>query len=178
MRKFLFLFSALAFIGCNSEDKAKVQSVTSKNDSTNNVTYPYEISYSSKFEMGDPQQSKKILELWKDFDNGNLDNLKDYFADSVQMFLSDGSMMHNVRDSIIAAVNAYRNMFSAVNSQVDAIIPVRSTDKGENWVCVWGKEVHTMKGKVDSVDLQETWRFNKDGKVDFMLQYSRPYPKK
>jgi hypothetical protein len=30
-----------------------------------------------------------------------------------------------------------------------------------------------MNGKVDSVSIQETWRFNKAGKVDFMFQAIR-----
>jgi hypothetical protein len=48
------------------------------------------------------------------------------------------------------------------------------TDKDENWVAIWGSEIQTdMKGKVDTVSLQETWRFNKAGKVDFMFQAER-----
>jgi hypothetical protein len=35
-------------------------------------------------------------------------------------------------------------------------------------------ETTTAKnGKVDSVDLQETWRLNKDGKVNLLFQFSR-----
>ena len=55
-----------------------------------------------------------------------------------------------------------------------AIFPVKSTDKNEDWVCIWGTEVNTdKKGKTDSVHLQETWRFNKDGKIDLLYQHSR-----
>jgi hypothetical protein len=69
-------------------------------------------------------------------------------------------------------------MFSAVSSRVDAVFPTKSTDKGENWVCVWGMETHTMNGKTDSTNLHEVWRFNKDGKVDLMMQYERSATKK
>jgi len=57
---------------------------------------------------------------------------------------------------------------------VEAVFAVKSTDQNENWVAVWGSEIMTdMKGKVDTVSLQETWRFNKAGKVDFMFQAKR-----
>ncbi|HLG39724.1 MAG TPA: hypothetical protein VI461_08645, partial [Chitinophagaceae bacterium] len=57
---------------------------------------------------------------------------------------------------------------------VDAVFAVKSTDKDENWVTIWGTEIQTdMKGKVDTVSLQETWRFNKAGKVDLMFQAAR-----
>lgn len=178
MKKIFFLLTAVAFVSCNSNNDAKVESMNTSEDSTGNVTYPYEIGYSSKFEIGDAQQSKMILELWKDFDSGDVSKHKEYFADSIQMLFPDGSSMNNVRDSIIAETNRYRAMYSSVTSRVDAVLPVKSTDKGENWVCVWGKEIHTLNGKTDSTDLQETWRFNKEGKIDFMMQYARSAPKK
>ena len=119
-----------------------------------------------------------ILELWKDFDNGDVSRHKDYFADSVQMLFPDGSSMHDIKDSIIAATNSYRSTYSSVTSRVDAVLSTKSIDKEENWVCVWGKEIHTMQGKTDSTDLHEAWRFNKNGKIDFMMQYARSAPKK
>jgi hypothetical protein len=49
-----------------------------------------------------------------------------------------------------------------------------STDKKENWVLVWAKEINTSAGgKKDTVELMETWRINKDGKADMLLQYDR-----
>jgi hypothetical protein len=83
-------------------------------------------------------------------------------------------MMHASRDSALAAAQKMRNNFASAVSSVDAIMAVKSTDKNENWAIIWGKEVDTdKKGKVDSTYLQETWRFNKDGKTDLMFQYKQ-----
>ena len=50
--------------------------------------------------------------------------------------------------------------------------PLKSTDKSENWVSVWFTEHRTNEaGKKDSSYFQETWRLNKDGKVDRFYQY-------
>ena len=88
------------------------------------------------------------------------------------MHFADGTMMHNVRDSVLAGGQQYRNTFTSSVTSVDAVMSVKSTDKNENWALVWGKEIDTdKKGKVDSFYLQETWRFNKDGKADLMYQF-------
>ncbi len=175
MKKFLIVAFLGLLAACNSNEPAKVDSMKSGSDSatTNqDVTYPYQIQYSSKFEIGDPQQAKMILDVWKDWDNGNLANHKENFADSLEMHFADGSMMHSSRDSVLATGQSYRNMYASSVSRVDAVVPLKSIDKNENWVCVWGMETDTdKKGKVDSFYLQETWRFNKAGKTDLLYQF-------
>ena len=181
MKKIFFFLVTAALVACNAgDDKAKVESMTAT-DSTKNetvaVNYPYNIEYSSSFEIGDPKQAQTLLSIWKDWDNGNLANGRDNFADSVEMHFADGGMVHAGKDSVLAAGQRYRDMFSKVVSSVSAVLPLKSTDKNENWVTVWGKEIDTHKdGKVDSFYLQETWRFNKDGKANLVYQYMQKSP--
>ncbi|HEX3078965.1 MAG TPA: hypothetical protein VHQ04_00820 [Puia sp.] len=177
---FAFLF---ILVSCNSNQPAQTEAAKPASDSVvvQNINSPYPIQYSSKFVMGNPKYAENVLTLWKDYDNGTLSAHKDLFADSVQAMLGNGAMMHASRDSIIAGVQSHRNMLSSAVDRVDAVTSLRSTDKNEDWVLIWGTEIDTYKnGKVDSVDLQETWRINKDGKADMLLQYMRPYahPKK
>jgi hypothetical protein len=64
-------------------------------------------------------------------------------------------------------------MYAKVQSSVAVFIPLKATDKNENWVTIWGKEVNTdKKGKMDSTELQETWRLNSNGKIDLLYQYA------
>jgi hypothetical protein len=140
-------------------------------------TYPYSPSYTSKFAIGDPTHAKTILDLQKVWDNNNLDNAKQFFADSVMLLTSDGNMMSGSADSIIAATKPYRNSLGTVNSKVHAWVPLRATDAKENWVLVWYTEYRKNdKGKTDSVEYQETWRLNSNGKPDMMMQYERKSP--
>ena len=180
MKKILILASAAVFAACNSgNDKAKVESMGTGSDSTSastptmaDINSPYTIGYSSKFTMGDAKNAEAILTLWKDWDNGNLAAHKDLFADSVELHFADGSMLHASRDSVIAAAQKFRSTLTSSVSSVDAVTAMKSTDKNENWALIWGKEVDTdKKGKVDSFYLQETWRFNKDGKTDLLYQF-------
>jgi hypothetical protein len=132
------------------------------------------VGYSSKFIPGDPKNAETVLSLWKDWDAGNLSAHKDEFADSVEMHFAEGFVLHTTRDSAASAAQSVRNTIATSVSSVDAVMAVKSTDKNENWALIWGKEIDTFKdGKIDSFYLQETWRFNKDGKADMLLQYKQ-----
>lgn len=173
--------SVIAFVAfvvsCNNGvDKAKVDSMSTDTTTTAapmaDINSPYPVDYSSKFEMGDPKNAETILNIWKDWDNGNLMNSKDRFADTVTLHFSNGAMIRTTRDSALQMGQEERNKLASVVSRVDAVTALRSTDKNENWALIWGMETNTDKsGKVDSSYLQETWRLNKDGKADLVFQF-------
>jgi hypothetical protein len=178
MRKMFFVLGVSVFAACNSGTDAKVESMSSKDSASNSdIALPYTATYSSKFEMGDPNHTKTILDLYKDWDNNTLDNSKSKFADSITLYFSDGSMMQGSFDSVNAQAKQFRNTLGTVTTNVHAVVPVKSTDKNENWVLAWFTEYHTdAKGKKDSTELQETWRLNKDGRADLLYQYEQRHP--
>lgn len=185
--KKIFAFAVIVSLAaCNSSNEpSKTDAVKSAPDSTattmRDINSPYPPVYSSKFQMADPKYAEAILGLWKDWDNGTLANSRNIFADTIDLYFADGSMVHAGRDSAIAIAQAQRNLMTSSVSRVDAVMAVKSTDKNENWALVWGNEKDTFKnGKRDSTSLQETWRFNKDDKADQLFQFrmASPAPKK
>ena len=121
MTKFLSFIVLIAMAACNGGTPAAPAdsaAVSIPDNGKKEITYPYTIAYSSQFEFIDPEKGKMVLELWKDFDNNTLDNVKDKFADTVTVQFP-GMKMHAVRDSIISSTKAYRSLFSAVTSIVD-----------------------------------------------------------
>jgi hypothetical protein len=177
MKKIFIASIGVLLYACNAEEKTtpagETKVVSSASDAISNMS-GYEASYSKSFEMGEAKNAEAVLALWKDWDNGNLEPSKALFADSVSFLTSDGSVIAGPIDSAFGAMKSYREMFTTIKSTVSAIFPVKSTDKNENWVCIWGKEINTdKKGKTDSVFLQETWRFNKEGKINLLLQHMR-----
>ena len=135
--------------------------------------YAVNATFSSDFEIGDPTQADKVVELWKQFDENTLDKGLDYFADSVTVAMHDGWKYYGTRDSLMKLMKQKRGEYSEVNSVIVGIIPLKATDLKENWVSILGTEYTTMKNKKDSADLQEYWRFNKEGKIDMMHSYKR-----
>ena len=181
MKQFLVLAAMALLTACSSNNKptssdstkATVDSPAAK---MRDIQSPYPIMYSSKFVMDDPKNAETLLAMWKSYDNGNLSTSKDMIADTIEVHFPDGGMMRGGRDSIINIVQAHRNSFSSAVDRVHAVMAVKSTDRDEHWVLIWGTEVDTHKdGKIDSVDLQETWKFDQNGKAALLYQFSARY---
>jgi hypothetical protein len=131
----------------------------------------YTANYSSNFKMADPAYSDKILTLWKDFENNTLDNHIDLFTDTVTMMLAEGGVVKG-KAANLANAKAFRGSVKNYKVSVDAWMSTKS-DKNENIVLVWGTESFTDKdGKAVKQRIHEVWGFNKDGKIDLMMQYA------
>ncbi len=174
MKKWMLVFtaSALIFAACNNEKKdapggdgAGVKK---------SVSLAYTPSYSSSFEMGNPEYTAMIVQgSWKDWEDNKLDNMKNWVADTIVAFHSDNKMIKGL-DSLMARWKRGRAGYSSVIDTVHAAMAVYSTDKKENWVLVWAGEINTkLDGTKDTTSLMETWRINKDGKADMLLQFDR-----
>jgi len=102
-----------------------------------------------------------------------MDNMQKWAADSIVALHSNATITRGV-DSLMASWKKSRAEYSAVTDSIDAVIPVYSTDKKENWVLVWATEYNTKKdGTKDTTAVMETWRINKDGKADLLMQFDR-----
>jgi hypothetical protein len=131
----------------------------------------YKADYSSSFTMADPSYSEKVLTLWKDYENNTLDKHADMISDTVTMLLADGTLVKGKANNM-AGVKDFRGSIKNLKVTVDAWMSIKSLDRGENLVCVWGNETFTDKdGKQVSRRMQEVWGFNSAGKVSLMLQY-------
>jgi len=180
-RLFIFLVAVIVY-SCNSGEN-KTASSESKEPAPAPAAAPlntmgYAVDYSSSFEMGNQKNSEMILSLWKAWDSGDLSPAKAMFADTIHIYTMEGAVMAGGKDSVIAGGQAYRNSFTAVNSSVHTIVPLRSTDKNEDWVAIWGLENRTdKKGKKESIQLHEVWKINSDGKIAVMYQFGATPPK-
>lgn len=173
MRKF-FLVLAVASLttACNNETKTDEKNGETQVKAA--ASLPYVPGYSSSFKMGNSDYSTMILQgSWKDWENNTMDNMKSWVADTIVAFHSDNSTIRGA-DSLIARWKKGRAKYASVIDSIDAVIPVYSTDKNENWVLVWAREINTKTdGTKDTAAVMETWRINKDGKADLLLQYDR-----
>ncbi len=172
MKRIFFAAFSFFIFSCNADKTADSAAAAIAAVPVN--MHGFTPGYSASFVMDDATNTETVLALWHEWEKGDLSASRTRFADSLSLSLADGTNMIGVTDTLLAGMQNYRNSFKSMDVNVDAIFAVKSTDKDENWVVVWGSEVMTdMNGKVDSISLQETWRFNKDGKVDLMFQSIR-----
>lgn len=177
MKQFFLCLTVVCFLACNNEKKTDTASETKADKPS--VSLPYTAAYSSSFELGNPQHSATILQgSWKDWEENKLDNMKNWLADTIVAYHSDNTMIKGA-DSLMASWKRNRAKYTTVIDTVHAVMSTHSTDKNEDWVLVWATEINTdANGKKDTMDLMETWRINKDGKADLLLQYDRHARKK
>jgi len=178
MRKtFLFIMIAGLLAACNND--SKVAGAAETKDAKPAVPLAYTPAYSSSFEIGNPAYAAMIVQgSWKDWENNSMDNMKSWVADTILAFQSDNAMVKGV-DSLQARWKRDRARYTSVVDTIDAVMAVYSTDKKENWVLVWARDFSTDNtGKADTIAIMETWRINKDGKADMLLQYDRHTRKK
>ena len=172
------LIVSLVLLACQSENSSEPVAGDSAVDKPA-VALPFTPSYSSSFEIGNPAHSALILQgSWKDWETNNLDNMKNWIADTIVAFHSNGNTLYGA-DSMIANWKRVRARYTSVIDTVQAVISTRSTDRNEEWVLVWAKEINTTAdGKKDTVEIMETWKMNKAGKADLLFQYERSRNKK
>lgn len=158
--------------------KVKVKETENKTKTKTSMgTGMYTAKYSSSFQMGNSKYSAMVLGAWKAYDENKLENMEMGIADTATAILADGTVIKGNKE-FANALRAYRGGFSKVSSTVDAWLPVRSIDKKEDVVLIWGTETDTKAdGSTQQTELHEVWIFNKDGKLSFFKQYAGQNPK-
>lgn len=179
MKRILILLTAIGMLTSCNESATVASDTIDSTAGQATVALPYTASYSSSFEMGNPEFSAKILSgSWKDWENNTLDNMKNWMADTIVAFQSNGETVTGL-DSMMTKWKRARAKYTTVIDTVQAVLPVYSTDKKQHWVLVWAREINTnADGVKDTVSIMETWRINKDGKADYLLQYEQSRNKK
>ena len=144
---------------------------------TNAQNLPYTAGYSSNFKMGSHDLSKMILELYKDYEANDFKTKEGWFSDTMMVFLPDGTMKRGKAEGIGVFKN-FRESLGSSKFTFDAIIPLTSVDRNENWVALWGTEETTDKTTSNTMksEFQAIWRVNKDKKVDFIKIFTSKPP--
>lgn len=161
------------------ESKVKVEDdkmVIKKEGVGADLVYPYTAEYSAQFVPGTPSHARPVLELWKAWEANDLDRQAEALADTVLVDFADGRTLQG-KDSVLAALKRERGALSASKATIEAWLPFRSLDRGDSWVALWAREeAADASGKVSVTRYHEMWRINKDGKIDYLRQYSAPVP--
>lgn len=102
----------------------------------------------------------------------NLDLASTFLADSVTIYMWDGAFIDGTKDSVMNVVKQFVSGASSVSVSFDALIPVTSTDKNENWVLSWTDERWTNEeGMEKHMWIHEDYLLE-DGKIRMVRQYA------
>lgn len=172
------LLAALLLLAasCNAPETEKAATTdTTAAASASAHDYGITASYSTDFAVGDHKHGDMVIKLWKYFDDNTFDKGSDYFADSVTAMFP-GWHSRVSRDTLMAQAKAERARMDSVHTSIDAIVPLKASNKNETVVAIWGEEHAYIKGKKQRRDLHEVWGIDENGKVIWMKQYTHAVP--
>lgn len=165
-QKLIIAILTFLFVNCNN----KKESTTPPEKKDTVIYYPYSPIY-SEFETGDPKNSKTVLEIWRQFETGNLMSTGNKFADSISLVFKD-KIYFGKRDSILAIYKERRDAYENVQCYVDSWLPVHAKQTGDDLVLLWGRQdCISQNKKRDYLVLHEVWSFNRQGKIRSLVQY-------
>ena len=169
---------AIFFIACNNEKKEESKTEAQK-ETTSTVQLPYKANYSSQFNGNVSDSSVlTVLNSYKYWENADLNGLSTTLGDSVYFLGWDGGKLSGTRADIMKLWTSHRDSMSKVEISVDAWTKDHSTDKNDDFVLVWYKEIDTYKtGKVDSANFADINQL-KNGKIYWYSQYRQELKKK
>src|SRR5689334_9616423 len=80
-------FISIIFLCCTNSRADQKLLFKAKTDTA--VYFPYSAKSSAGFNEGKPFELKMVLNIWRQYETGDVMNMSSYFADTVQMIFPD-----------------------------------------------------------------------------------------
>jgi hypothetical protein len=136
----MFLFAAFFATACSNKKKTDDGAGNTGEKKQEAVNYAYKADYSPDFSMGSTNHSKMVLDLYKMWEDGKIDDMRPLLADSVFIEIYDGMKFNNTVDSFINFAKQARAMYKSTRPVFDTWMPVHHNESGEDYVLVWNRD--------------------------------------
>jgi len=168
MKKIVGYIIVIILIACNNRQRV----TTSGRDTT--IYFPYSPTY-SELENGKPILAKKVLEVWRAYETGNITSASKNFADSIKLIFQD-EIFTGKRDEVLNSFQKRRNAYTDVQAYVDSWLPVHAKETNKNMVFVWGRlDCRDKNRSRDYLVIHQIWWFNASEEITEMDEY-RTHP--
>ncbi len=186
MKKLIFFSCmALAVAGCSNRATKDETTATDSSGSaataaaattSEKLEYPYMLSKPyQNWQAGNQQNAITVMKGLKAFENGDIDACMASFGDSVELRFD---YLHTKlsNDSLKKWFTKQRANYASLTVKMDDWEPVISSDKTEEWVTLWYKQIWTdKKGKTDSMSVINDAKIEK-GKIVLLDEKTQHFP--
>jgi hypothetical protein len=178
MKTFLFCFAIGAFfVSCNSTAESASKTDSSAVASSNSIPteLPYTASYSGNWTQDvSDADLKTVLLSYKNWEDGNMNELAKQMGDSVTVDMSNGDHFVKSNADLMKFWGNAHDSMTSVKIDMIAWNKMYSADKKDAFIVTWYDETDTYKsGKADSASYHDI-NMMKDGKIVWFAQYKRP----
>jgi hypothetical protein len=181
MKISIMLIAIGLLLSCNSKTETGTNSTANKTTDTVSISYsyPYKATYSSDMVVpSHPEYAQNVLKVWKFFEAGNVDSMKQYYADTITYEPANGHRFHGkAGDLLYFAEKNISESLDSMRFDISTWQSVHVTDKNEDWVYVWAAErKYPKRGKADTSLIHGQWKIE-NGKIVYFNQYKASLPK-
>lgn len=172
---------ACVLIACNNQARqtsTAPDATTEKQEAVLKIpdNVPYKVQYAS-WVPGDPNRTKLLLDMYKNWDDKKIDEVEKAFADSVAFDDPSGYSVQVARPHLLDSLKKWRSNTDSMFTTIITALSIHSPDKNEDWVCIWALNHWTKKGKMDSSFTNDNWQLKND-KIVYMTSLEQKQLKK
>lgn len=125
----------------------------------------YTASYSNKWSIGDSTKSNVIMKFFSRWEHNNIDT--SFFSNWVYYKYN-----WEKKDSILSKLKTERAKFAKWKIIISSIISVKSKDRNEDWVTVYGTvNKKDFKGSASVTNFTQWYKIDKDLKISFFKEF-------
>jgi hypothetical protein len=131
-----------------------------------------EFSYSGSWEKAD-DALKEVVLGWNNAlaSPTDFDAAAEFLADSVTVFMWDGTLVDGTKDSVMNVVKKFVAGSTNIKVEFDAMMAVHSTDRNSDVVMSWTDErITDLEGKEERIWIHEDYVLE-NGKIRLVYQY-------
>jgi len=180
MKKLFYLALTVLIFSCQDEKKEPETSTATEATAETPKPLP-EFAYPvdrANWKMGDPANTKLILDMYKAWDAKDATAVAGFFADSANMDMPDGRRLALKKDNVYEKFAKARSQYTNTSNQIVSAMALHNDDHNDDWVQImtYNKWAY-QDGVKDSMLYFDNWRL-KDGKIIYLnsLQQKPPKP--
>jgi len=178
MKKIFVLAATVILLSCQDEKKPTETPapapVTETKKALPEFAYPIAMS---NWSMGDPNNTKTVLDVYRAWEKKDSAVIAAAFADSAYMDMPDARRISLAKGSAYVKLSKARSQYDAISNKIVSAYALHNEDQGTDWVMVMTYNKWTYKdGVKDSALYWDNWRL-KDGRIVYLNSLEQAPPK-
>jgi len=172
MKKLLFPVLTVFIFSCQDEKKPEVIADSPK--PLPEFAYPVD---RANWKIGDPANTKMILDLYHAWDANDANSVAGFFADSATLDMPTALRVAVNKSTVYEKFGKARKQYTNTSHKIISAISLHNDDMNEDWVQILAYNKWTYQdGARDSMLYFDNWRL-KNGKVDYLNTLEQTPPK-
>jgi hypothetical protein len=154
----------------NEKDNEKIQSIDKSikikvGEAIKRKSHLFTSTYSANWTKGDSTNTEVVMKFMKSWENNSIDTS---LLSNWVYFKNDWMKKEIIMDKLKIEHNNYAKWKISVSS----IIPVKSIDRDENWVIVYGTvNKRDLKDNMSATNFTQWYKVNKESRIEFFKEF-------